>query len=898
MMARVHDAPRPRAQPASRGQWQRPAQRAVAMPPQGSPEARKLSMLQRERRLQEIRDRQRAAERHTLETSQIEEVEDAVKRLKKPRNGDAPAAQRDCALLCRIIDESRAHFARGEGDYTRHLKPTIVDGGGVEALIAAMRSHPTVATVQRSACTVLSYLARGSPNNAGAVVAAGGVDAIAAALRVHQPAEDVQGAGCDALWHLAGEPTWRNAGAHKDAIIAAGGRGLAQAAVLRLPVGKWAQRSAQELVMKLETVEVFLTNAVRLPLADDLRRFGLAVMAQGYTFVDDLLAVDVSVDESKLVKLANIVGMSAPQTQHFLTSVAKRRIDQLGDPNADEDDDEEDEVAAEQARLDEQAAANAELPLVSAFGATRLAGPRGLHASTPGGEAKSVIDGGVTSLEELASAVAASVEQVLALPDADLVELLLCPNCVPRSIARGRVSGGEDEWWEDLRADLTALEKSDLEKRVKELGAVVAPTRGPNGGRLAGSAGNPQTQAIEAILRATTVITTGPALDSPVVGQLQPTDEVEVLESTKVVMQPPPPLQQTARQPNRSSSESSGDELEQEPEPEPEHLAAVYILRVRCAKGWLTVAPSVPCSIGGTARAQAAADAIRVKPERLDDSKWALKYEVETTELAAKRHTQKDKVRAEKEATAARILEQETACVERQTRIMSEVKRVRAVMVEEQRKAAAVAAQAKANAEAEAKAEAEARTAKVAARRAALRKGRPQSREEVAQMTEAEAEEQASAVWQLVDQVKMAEKAEADKKWAMIAAQHAMKKAAHRAAEATRLRLQKKSEKEQEETYWRALAEREAQAAELAKMWVGDLRKKALALGVSELEIERARDADDPQSALAELVLLHSQPNLLVPRRGESANEGVAEAEVMVVPKRSVRSRHRGRRLG
>ena len=133
--------------------------------------------------------------------------------------------------------------------------------------------------------------------------------------------------------------------------------------------------------MKLETVEVFLTNAVRLPLADDLRRFGLAVMAQGYTFVDDLLAVDVSVDESKLVKLANIVGMSTSQTQRFLTSVAKRRIDQLGDPNADEDDDEEDEVAAEQARLDEQAAANAELPLVSAFGAARLAGPRGLHAA-------------------------------------------------------------------------------------------------------------------------------------------------------------------------------------------------------------------------------------------------------------------------------------------------------------------------------------------------------------------------------------------------------------------------------------------------------------------------------------------------------------------------------------
>jgi hypothetical protein len=51
-----------------------------------------------------------------------------------------------------------------------------------------------------------------------------------------------------------------------------------------------------------------------------------------------------------------------------------------------------------------------------------------------------------SSLAELSASVAAPVAELCAMSDADLTELILCPCCTPRTIARGRASGGDEAW--------------------------------------------------------------------------------------------------------------------------------------------------------------------------------------------------------------------------------------------------------------------------------------------------------------------------------------------------------------------------------------------------------------------------------------------------------------------
>jgi hypothetical protein len=73
--------------------------------------------------------------------------------------------------------------------------------GGCEALVAAMRSHASVAKLQTEACRALRTLSRSDEGRA-AALAAGSADAMVAALRAHPSVAGVQEQGCVAVGYL------------------------------------------------------------------------------------------------------------------------------------------------------------------------------------------------------------------------------------------------------------------------------------------------------------------------------------------------------------------------------------------------------------------------------------------------------------------------------------------------------------------------------------------------------------------------------------------------------------------------------------------------------------------------------------------------------------------------
>jgi hypothetical protein len=89
--------------------------------------------------------------------------------------------------------------------------------GGCKALVAAMRSHASVANLQAEACHALRNLSRGSEGRA-AALAAGGAEAVVGALRAHPSVAAVQEMGCKAVVNLA----FKNAEC-KAALLAVGG---------------------------------------------------------------------------------------------------------------------------------------------------------------------------------------------------------------------------------------------------------------------------------------------------------------------------------------------------------------------------------------------------------------------------------------------------------------------------------------------------------------------------------------------------------------------------------------------------------------------------------------------------------------------------------------------------
>ena len=119
-------------------------------------------------------------------------------------------AHAGCAALRNLAvdswaDEGRRGFVAAAGSAA-----AIVTSQGVPALVGAMRSHPTVAAVQMEGCCALRNLACGTPGDARsrqgaveAIVEAGGIEVLLTALRTHERAPRVLAQGCGALRNLA-----------------------------------------------------------------------------------------------------------------------------------------------------------------------------------------------------------------------------------------------------------------------------------------------------------------------------------------------------------------------------------------------------------------------------------------------------------------------------------------------------------------------------------------------------------------------------------------------------------------------------------------------------------------------------------------------------------------------
>jgi hypothetical protein len=95
-------------------------------------------------------------------------------------------------------------------------------GGGIEAIITAMRSRGGSAGAQARGCFALGTLAKNTTNSA-EIVTWGGVEAVLAAMRSHGDSAAVQVQGCKALYNLSeGAPgaQWLFSGGNDTDVIA------------------------------------------------------------------------------------------------------------------------------------------------------------------------------------------------------------------------------------------------------------------------------------------------------------------------------------------------------------------------------------------------------------------------------------------------------------------------------------------------------------------------------------------------------------------------------------------------------------------------------------------------------------------------------------------------------
>jgi len=78
----------------------------------------------------------------------------------------------------------------------------IVRAGGVDAVVQAMRLHPTCPIIQEQGCMALRYFGTRHPDNQTRIGAAGGVDAVLLAMASHPMFKGVQEQGLLALREL------------------------------------------------------------------------------------------------------------------------------------------------------------------------------------------------------------------------------------------------------------------------------------------------------------------------------------------------------------------------------------------------------------------------------------------------------------------------------------------------------------------------------------------------------------------------------------------------------------------------------------------------------------------------------------------------------------------------
>ena len=127
----------------------------------------------------------------------------------------------------------------------------IVDAGGAEAVVTAMRQHADVADVQEEACVALGSMLTNNARNQTRIGDAGGIEALVAAMQRHADTIRVQKWACIALATL-----FNVNAANETRICAAGGIEAVVAAIQRL-----ADAGDEWAVEKLLRVEPTLHRA-------------------------------------------------------------------------------------------------------------------------------------------------------------------------------------------------------------------------------------------------------------------------------------------------------------------------------------------------------------------------------------------------------------------------------------------------------------------------------------------------------------------------------------------------------------------------------------------------------------------------------------------------------------
>ncbi|KAJ1486531.1 hypothetical protein T484DRAFT_3630648, partial [Baffinella frigidus] len=79
----------------------------------------------------------------------------------------------------------------------------IARAGGIEAVLAGMGAHTSIAEVQTRGCAALANLGGNHAENKTAIARAGGIEAVAAGMVAHRSITGVQTEGCRALRNLA-----------------------------------------------------------------------------------------------------------------------------------------------------------------------------------------------------------------------------------------------------------------------------------------------------------------------------------------------------------------------------------------------------------------------------------------------------------------------------------------------------------------------------------------------------------------------------------------------------------------------------------------------------------------------------------------------------------------------
>ena len=121
----------------------------------------------------------------SVSTGDIEAVVAAM----RAHMGVASVQENGCGALWNI-----AHLAENQ--------PKVAVAGGIEAVVAAITAHSSIASVQSKGCGALLNIAH-SAENRQKVAAAGGIETVVAAMKAHTSVSAVQSYGCGALWNIA-----------------------------------------------------------------------------------------------------------------------------------------------------------------------------------------------------------------------------------------------------------------------------------------------------------------------------------------------------------------------------------------------------------------------------------------------------------------------------------------------------------------------------------------------------------------------------------------------------------------------------------------------------------------------------------------------------------------------